>query len=155
MPITVHIKISKRFKVNCPIERAFALLADVPESASHFPKVDRLVDLGGNAYRWEMQKIGFDRYHIQTIYACRYKSNKRDKTVTWEPIEGEGNAVVRGKWTLKSVGKEATQCSLTTTGDLTVPLPSLAKFIVAPLVVGEFDSLADRYVVNLKKTLNS
>jgi len=39
-----------------------------------------------------------------------------------------------------------------TKGDLTLSLPSLARIIVSPLVVMEFNGLVDRYVENLQKT---
>jgi len=154
MPFDVTVKINKRFKVKSPLSTVFKLLADVPESASHFPKVKKLVDMGDNTYRWEMEKIGLDKYYIQTVYACQYTSNKKQGTVKWEAVEDVGNALVSGKWTLKSVDPKHTQCSLTTTGVMTVPLPALTKFLLAGLVENEFQGLVDQYVENLKDVLN-
>ena len=155
MAFTVDIEIKKRFKVKAPVSTVHALLADVPESVSHFPKVAQLVDLGANCYRWEMEKIGLDKYNLQTVYACRYRSNKRAGTVTWEPIEDEGNALVEGKWTVKKANPSGTNVTLATTASIEMPLPRLVKFAVAPLVEREFQGLIEEYIDNLKETLNA
>ena len=44
--------------------RRTPLLADVPTSASFYPQVDKLVDLGGGSYRWEMEKIGLPQISL-------------------------------------------------------------------------------------------
>jgi carbon monoxide dehydrogenase subunit G len=154
MAFTVDIEVKKRFKVKAPVATVFELLADVPESASHFPKVDELVDLGDNCYRWEMEKIGLDKYNLQTVYACQYRSNKRAGTVTWEPLEDEGNALVDGQWTIKKASPSGTNITLVSTAAIDLPFPKLVKFVVAPLVEREFQGLIDEYIANLKDTLN-
>ena len=58
MAFSVKINVQREFETFCSPEKVFELLADVKRSASHFPKVDQLVDLGGNTFRWEMEKIG-------------------------------------------------------------------------------------------------
>ena len=47
MSFTVNIDLAYTFDVKASAADVFAVLADVPTSASHFPKVDKLVDLGG------------------------------------------------------------------------------------------------------------
>lgn len=155
MAVTVNIEIKKRFKVKAAPGTVFDLLADVPASASHFPKVDDLVDLGDNTYRWEMEKIGVDKYSLQTVYACVYRSSKRAGTVIWTPVEGEGNGIVDGQWTIKKASPSGTNITLETTAALSLPLPRLVKFAVAPLVEREFNALIEEYVANLKATLNA
>ncbi len=155
MAFTASVDFKKRFEVNCPFDRAFDLLANVPESVSHFPNVEQLVDLGDNAYRWEMRKIGVDRFSIQTIYGCKYVDDREKGTIKWIPVKGEGNGTVKGKWTLKALDAQKTRIDMATTGDLEIPLPSLVKFLVAPVVVHEFDRLVDKYIENLSKTLNA
>ena len=151
MTVSVDIDLGYEFAVKAPFKEVFALLADVPKSASHFPKVKKLHDLGDNAYRWEMQKIGIDKYSIQTIYACRYASDKTKGSVTWTPVAGVGNASVEGSWSIRREGG-STSISLAVKGNLTVPLPSLAKRVVAPVARREFESMVDKYIENLKKT---
>ncbi len=76
------------------------------------------------------------------------------KTVKWTPVKGEGNALVSGKWTIKEKAGKTTM-KLSIKGAMELPLPSLVKFVVAPVVKHQFEGLVDEYVVNLTKTLES
>jgi len=98
MTVNVNIDLGYEFEVKAGAKDVFDVLADVPTSASYFPKVDKLVDLGDGAYRWEMAKIGIAQINLQTIYASRYVSNRAKGTVVWTPVKGEGNALVSGSW---------------------------------------------------------
>ncbi len=148
MAITVSIDLGYEFEVKAKFAEVFDLLSDVPTSASHFPKVDQLVDLGGGAYRWEMAKIGIASIHLQTIYASQYVSNKAKGSVVWTPVQGEGNALVSGSWAIKD-NKKSTHLTLLVQGELTVPLPGLMKRVVAPLVESEFEKMTEQYITNL------
>ena len=57
MAFTVPFELAYAFEVKALAADVFAVLSDVPTSASHFPKLHSLVDLGGNRYRWEMDKL--------------------------------------------------------------------------------------------------
>lgn len=150
MTINVSIDLGYEFEVKLPASEVFAVLSDVPASASHFPKVDKLVDLGGNTYRWEMQKIGIAQINLQTIYASKYVSNKAKGTVVWTPVKGEGNALVSGSWKITDK-KKSTHLVLSIQGDLAVPLPGLMKMVVAPVVESEFEKMVEKYIDNLTK----
>ncbi|MDX1457630.1 MAG: SRPBCC family protein [Marinobacter sp.] len=151
MAITVSIELSRDFEIPAAYGDVFDLLADVPRSAGYFPKVDKLVDLGDNAYRWEMEKIGVDKHAIQSIYACTYHSDRDAGSITWKPVKGEGNGVVEGSWALKANGDNATVAKFKTSAQLTLPLPGLLKLAISPVIKHEFNSLVDTYVDNLKK----
>ncbi|MCB2000279.1 MAG: SRPBCC family protein [Rhodoferax sp.] len=150
MTITVHIELGYEFSVKAPAAEVFEVLSDVPTSASHFPKVDQLVDLGNNTYRWEMEKIGLAQVNLQTVYASKYTSNKSKGTVTWTPVKGEGNALVSGSWKITDK-KKSTDLVLTIEGDLTLPLPGLMKMVIAPVVEAEFEKMVEKYIDNLTK----
>lgn len=150
MSITVHIDLGYEFSVKAPAADVFGVLSDVPTSASHFPKVHQLVDLGHNTYRWEMEKIGLAQVNLQTIYASKYTSNKAKGTVIWTPVKGEGNALVSGSWKI-SDKKKSTELVLKIEGDLTLPLPGLMKMVIAPVVEAEFEKLVEKYIDNLTK----
>ncbi len=150
MTINVSIDLGYEFDVKAPASEVFALLADVPKSASHFPKVDKLVDLGDGVYRWEMQKIGVAQINLQTIYASRYVSNKTRGTVVWTPVKGEGNAMVSGNWKITD-NKKSTNLVLKIDGELSIPLPGLMKMVVAPVVQAEFEKLVEKYIDNLTR----
>ena len=150
MAVTVHIDLGYEFSVKAKAADVFALLADVPTSVSHFPKVEKLSDLGGDVYQWEMEKVGTAQVNIQTVYASKYVTNKAKGSVVWTPVAGVGNALVGGSWTVVD-NKKSTGITLKIEGDLTVPLPGLMKMIVAPVVEGEFEKLVDKYIANLIK----
>ena len=153
MTIKVNIEINRIFEVGADLNRVFDLLADVPESASHFPRVDALIDLGGNCFRWEMKKIGVEKHAIQSIYACRYVSSPEDAKIVWTPIKGEGNGVVEGSWQFTEL-EAGVSCRFSTNAQLNLPLPSLLKMAVSPMVKREFNSLVDNYISNLQKVLS-
>jgi carbon monoxide dehydrogenase subunit G len=152
MAFTVDFEIERTEEVACPFDQVFDVLADVPESVSHFPKMDNLENLGGGVYRWEMQKIGVDKYHIQTVYACKYTSDRSKGRVKWTPVKNEGNATVKGQWTIKALDDATTRFTLKTSGELELPLPRLVKMVVAPVVRREFTGMVDTYMKNLCKT---
>lgn len=150
MAITVAIDLAYELNVKAKAEDVFAVLSDVPTSASHFPKLEKLTDLGGGVYQWEMAKVGTEKVNIQTIYASKYVSNKAKGTVVWTPVKGVGNAQVAGNWKITD-NKTSTGITLQLNGTVDVPLPSLMKMVVAPIVEGEFEKLVDKYIDNLIK----
>ena len=150
MAINVTIDLGYEFSVKASAADVFAVLAAVPVSASHFPKVHKLVDLGGGAYRWEMEKIGLAQINLQTVYGSKYVSNKAKGTVVWTPVKGEGNALVSGSWKITDK-KKSTDIVLKIDGDLTIPLPGLMRMVVAPVVEAEFEKLVEKYIDNLTK----
>jgi len=150
MTISVPFDLSYEFEVKARAAEVFAVLADVPTSASHFPRVDKLVDLGGNSYRWELQKVGTAQVHIQTIYAASYVVDRNKLTVTWTPVQGVGNAQISGSWTITDK-KTSTHIVLHIRGEISVALPGLMKRLVVPVVTGENEKLIDAYLQNLIK----
>ena len=46
MSITVNIELGYELEVKAAAAEVFAVLSDVPTSVSHFPKVEKLTDLG-------------------------------------------------------------------------------------------------------------
>lgn len=150
MAITVDIDLGYEFAVKAPIKDVFDLLSDVPTSAGFFPKVDKLSKLSDGVYKWEMEKVGTQQVNIQTVYACKYVSDRKKGTVVWTPVKGEGNALVSGHWKLKD-NKTSTAIEFKVAGTVDVPLPGLMKMVVAPVVKGEFEKLVEKYIDNLIK----
>lgn len=153
MSFTVSISVSRHFDSPALPDMVFELLADVQRSASHFPDVERLDDLGDNAFRWTMEKIGIGEYTLQqTIYACTYRSDRQKMNVVWTPLEGVGNALVDGSWTL-SPAAAGTRVQFDTKGRLEVDLPGFLQFLLSPLIEMAFAQKIDRYIANLAETL--
>jgi carbon monoxide dehydrogenase subunit G len=150
MAITVDIDLAYEFDVKAKMADVFAVLSDVPTSVSHFPKVDKLTDMGDGVYKWEMEKVGTAQVNIQTVYASKYVSNKTKGIVVWTPVKGVGNALIGGNWRIVD-NKKSTGIALQIKGTVEVPLPGLMKMIVAPVVQGEFEKLVEKYIANLIK----
>jgi carbon monoxide dehydrogenase subunit G len=150
MGVSVDIDLAYEFAVKAPFKDVFDVLSDVPTSASHFPKVDKLVDMGDGVYRWEMAKVGTAQVNLQTIYASKYTSDRKKGSVVWVPVKGVGNAQVSGSWKI-SDKKTATECVLNIKGTVETPLPALMKMVVVPVVNGEFEKLVEKYIDNLIK----
>lgn len=148
MHTTIHLELGYEFTVRASASEVFGVLADVPTSASFYPGVDQLVDLGGNAYRWEMEKIGLPHLTLQTVYAARYTSSKAKGTVSWTPVPDQGNARVSGNWKITK-DKSGTHLVLAVQAELDLPLPALMQPVLHPLVQAEFERLTERYIDNL------
>jgi hypothetical protein len=151
MTVSVDIDLGYEFAVKASAKDVFAVLADVPKSAKHFPKVKALVDMGDNIFRWEMQRVGTAQVGIQTIYACQYKGDEKKGSVTWTPVKDVGNAQISGSWKITQ-GKDRTNIVLKTKGTVDVALPALMKMVVVPVVNSEFEGLVEKYIENLCKT---
>jgi len=150
MSITVKIDLGYEFDVKAKAADVFDLLSDVPASVAHFPKVEKLTDMGGGVYQWEMEKVGTSQVNIQTVYASKYTSDKAKGAVKWTPVKGVGNALVGGSWKIVD-NKKSTGITLAIQGEIEVPLPGLMKMVVAPVVEGEFEKLVEKYIDNLIK----
>lgn len=151
MAITVAIDLGYEFEVKAKMADVFAVLSDVPTSVSHFPKVEKLTDMGGGVYKWEMEKVGTAQVNIQTVYASKYVSDAAKGTVKWTPVKGVGNALVGGSWKVSDNKGKSTKIALKIDGTVDVPLPGLMKMIVEPVVASEFEKLVDKYIANLIK----
>lgn len=151
MAISVDIDLGYEFEVKAKAADVFAVLSDVPTSVSHFPKVEKLTDMGDGVYKWEMEKVGTAQVNIQTVYASKYVSDKAKGTVKWTPVKNVGNAQVGGSWKVTDNKGKSTAIELKIKGTVEVPLPGLMKMVVAPVVEGEFEKLVDKYIANLIK----
>ena len=153
MSFIVSLNVERTFETLSPAAKVFELLSDVPKSASCFPDVESLDNLGGNTFKWRMEKIAIgDQTLQQTIYTCHYQSDPELQRVVWTPVEGDGNALVEGSWAITGVEK-GTKVSLKTTGKLTVDFPGFLQFLLSPLIVMAFTQKIDRYIANLKEVL--
>lgn len=150
MSVSIELDLAYEFAVKAKFKEVFEVLSDVPLSASHFPKLERLVDLGGNAYRWEMARVGPAEINLQTVYASKYVANRKKGAVVWTPMPDVGNAQVGGSWKITD-RKTSTHCVLEIEGSVTVPVPALMQPFVAAVVSAEFERVVEAYIDNLIK----
>jgi carbon monoxide dehydrogenase subunit G len=149
---SVTLAIRRHFSVPASSDAVFDVLADVPCSVSHFPKVKRLEDLGQGVFRWTLEDIAALGMHHQVVYACRYSSERRAGTVEWTPVAGQGNAAIAGAWSITR--GERTHIDLRTEGTLQIPVPGLLAPVVALPVRQIFEGLIDEYLSNLGDTFD-
>lgn len=154
MHTRVPLQLSRDFTVRAAPAETFALLADVPRSAAHFPGVDRLVPLGDNAFRWEMQRIGIGELSLQTVYASRYRGDADALRVDWQPLPGVGNAEVAGHWQLRPAGA-GTRVHLLLDTHFTLPLPHPLAGAAERVLAHELGRQVDLYIANLVRTLGA
>ena len=150
MALKVNIRMEHEFSVKANAREVFDLLADVPASARHYPNVDHLVTLGKNAYRWELGKAGTEKFNLQTVYACTYAAERKKGAITWTPIPGEGNGLISGHWKITD-NKTSTAIHFDMQGELSLPVSSLMKMIVSPIVASENEKTNKQYFKNLIK----
>jgi len=150
MAFDVTIEINKSFSVAANADKVFEVLADVPESTSHFPKLDKLTKEADNVYRWEMEKVGAGNASIQTQYACEYSSDAGTRDISWKPAQTkDSNANVYGTWKITESANGGTDIEFQTKATLTLPLPKLTRAMISPVVKMEFEGLVDKYISNL------
>ena len=150
MTVTVEIDLGYEFAVKAAFKDVFDVLGNVPVSASFFPKVERLVDLGKNAYRWEMASLGVAGASLLSVYASKYTIDRAKGSVVWVPVKGQGNAQISGSWKVTR-GKKSTALEFRVCGGVDVPVPGLMQVVVVPVVRNEFETLVEKYIDNLIK----
>lgn len=153
MSFTIDLSFSRLLEVKFPFDSVFDMLADRPKSISHFPNVETLVDLGGNCYRWEISMMEVFKFAGRPVFACKYTDNRAKGYIKWTPIKGQGNVLLSGQWTIKALDENHTRLKLFTRGQMIVPVPSLLKLLITPIVVKALNGLVDGYIGNLGKTL--
>lgn len=156
MAITVAVSLSKSFEVACDAKKAFDFLVDVPGTTAIYPKLDKLVNIEGQTYRWEMAKIGAAGLSFQTIYTVKYTNDGASK-INWEPAAGakDDNGKISGGWVIKSAGDKKCTITFSTDAALDLPVPRLMKAVVEPVVKSEFDSQVSEFIGNIKKKLEA
>jgi carbon monoxide dehydrogenase subunit G len=150
MAVTITCEMNVALNVKAPYKLVFDTLSDVPGSATHYPKVDKLIDEGDGVYRWEMEKVGIGSFFLQTVYASKYVSNPATGIISWTPVKGVGNSLVKGEWKIKDM-KKHTNIAMTVQGEFTIPAPGLMKMVLSSLVKSEFDKMTNVYLENLTK----
>ena len=148
----IAVEIADKFHVTADLKTSFALLADVPRSVNHFPDMQKLQDEGNGRYCWYLKPLGAAGISHQVIYACVYVADEKKSIVTWTPVTGIGNGVIRGQWRLTEQG-QGTQIEFDTTGDLEVPIPMLLRAAAKPIVQGLFQNQVRGYLKNIKIAL--
>lgn len=150
MAFDLELTVIQSFVVRASREEVWAVIADVPLSASHFPDVDRLVPLGDGVYRWELKSVGLGGMRLQTVYATRYVADAAAGTVTWTAVEGIGNTRVSGQWRMAPQGT-GTRLDLRNVSSFHLPLPGPLRRVISPAAEAVHRAAVGTYVDNLAR----
>ena len=158
--IRARSQIRRDVRLAAPVERAWALLADVPRWGVLFPQVVSVQPFdppGGlgpadAAFLWHMAPMGPPGGRVETVYACRYHADPESHTLTWTPIEGVGTAQFDGACALAPDG-DATAGTLRLDATLEIPAPSFVRAIVQPAVEIEMGRMTDTFLGRLGQAL--
>lgn len=148
MAFDMEVDFERTEEVACAMGKIFDVLADVPFSAEFMPTLDSIEDLGDETYQWNIQKVGLDKWAIETVYVCAYYWDKKEGWVEWQAVEG-GNAMINGRWDLEKIDAKHTRVTFTNSGTFEIPVPKIAKIIVAPIATREFEKSVNGYIDNL------
>lgn len=147
----LRTRVDARRVARAPVERVYAVLADVPRSIAHFPDVVSVVEVDG-AWHWHLRELGAGPIRHQVRYANRYFCDAAALRVWWEPVAGFGNASVRGRWVL-TPGRDGTELRMDAEFQTTAPFPALLRSAVERVVAHENDRLTGLYLQNLVVTI--
>lgn len=153
MALKLNLELNEVIDLPCDFDKAFDFFLDVQKTAGCFPKVETVKDLGDNKYHWIMTKEGVGKYSIQVEYGAVYTFDRDKGVVEWTAIPGIGNGVSRGKSVIARVGDKV-RVNFTTTMDLELPLPGLAKPLIKPFVNREFEKSMEQFRDNVIKALS-
>lgn len=150
---SVDVSIQHTMKTNAKFETVWALLADTPATLAYYPKLDQLVDLGDNCWRWELQAVGIKGISHQLIYSVRYGFDPDAGVISWMPLDApDDNARVQGEFKITKQG-QAIEIILSTDACLKVPAPQLLAGAIKPLVEREFKQQIRDFTANVENAL--
>jgi len=155
LAFTQNIQLERTVDIKAPADQVYNLVANVPKLGKLLPKLDRVVDEGDDVYRWEAEKVGIQSYNIQTVYGARYRYDPAARRVEWDPVPEIGNSRMGGFWQVDELGEGMSRLTFSTEAALHVPVPSLVKLAVGPLVKHEFVSAVERFLENIRSHLES
>lgn len=154
--VTVQAHVERAFRLPAAPAAAWALLADVPRWGALFPRVAAVEPLpaaGPDVYRWTMEPMGPPGAAVRTVYACRYRRQPEAHALTWEPVDGLGNARFEGGVRLAAAADGGTSGTLRLGAALQIPAPRFARPVVEPAVNLEIGRMTDQFLDRLRQAL--
>ncbi len=131
-------------------DAVYAVLADVPDSAAHFPSLQRLEEADGG-YRWVLRPLGAGRLSAQLTWTCRYDVDAGRRVVSWAAVRGVGNSEVTGSWSIRRTGS-GTRLVLRNELVFRLDVPRLFRRPAQPVFERENARVMAGYLANLEVT---
>ncbi len=135
------------------MDTCYHFLSDIPQTATCFPNVEDLIDLGNNCFQWDLEPQGPPPYSVQTIYACRYEFNKPG-SIQWTPLTDIGNAFFSGSWSLTPQSNRC-KANFLLNGEMDFLIPEFAEIMAKPLIRSLFNSLLNDFLDALQQRIAS
>jgi hypothetical protein len=154
MAIRAPIRSRRITTLQVPIEETTPLLADVPGTLRHFPRLQQLTEIDIDVYRWDLEKLGPPSYKLPVSFATQIKVDAPARTVRLTPVPDVGNAQIGAELRIREV-KGGCSITLWVSGEVLVPLPRIFARVAAPIVVREFDALVDGFTENMQRVVSA
>lgn len=154
--IVVDTTFEKSVDVSVASDVAYALVADVFRSGSHFPAVERLtpVDDAGR-WHWKLKEKGIGPVRMRPSYEAVYVSDPEELTVVWSPPEsGAGDMRSYGSWKIEPL-PEGCRLHFTARTVVRVPAPGIMRKMVQAFAREETIRLKGDYLSAIVATLEA
>jgi carbon monoxide dehydrogenase subunit G len=153
--IDVSVQFDTELRVSSSAEDAFALVADIERSASHFPGLLKIEQYADGRWRWFMAEKGVGPIKLNVQYDAVYTVDEAVRTVTWLPPQsgGSGDMESSGSWKIAEEGSGSV-LSFRSTTVAHVPAPRLMKGMVEVIANDELSKLMRQYTAAIRATLN-
>lgn len=153
----VHLSIERSLAVPASSAQVIALFDDLETTVGRFPKLKKLIKLGPNRYRWDMDVIGSRIANIahSVSYAAEYRVDPAKGELSWVPVKGVGNASIEGQFRVRESG-EGSVLSFSVRGELQdVPVPLMYRLIAPAFIQGKFTALVDKFLARTAEALTA
>ncbi|MEE2750277.1 MAG: SRPBCC family protein [Myxococcota bacterium] len=152
----IEVPIRRTLEVGWSPQDAFELVADVPRSASHFPGLKKLEDLGDGVFRWHLSSFKVGRFDFPVQYAARYVSDASAQTVTWSTMGSMDNTRSDGEWLVVPHGN-GSRLEFTNRLIVSLPVPRLmmraARRMAREMTERQLGSYLDRMARKMDGTV--
>ncbi|MBT3221130.1 MAG: hypothetical protein HN348_18775 [Proteobacteria bacterium] len=152
--VDVDIDYNAVLHVTASAAEAFALVADVKRSASHYPDLAVIVPVDGKGHwRWTMKEKGVGRVTLQVIYSAIYWSDESKLRVDWKPPPGGGGDMESfGSWEVFPADGGSTLHFRSHTISH-IPVPRLVNKVAQKVARKEITGRNEGYVAAITNTL--
>jgi hypothetical protein len=147
----IHAPFQHTMQLDASPDEVFDVVANVPDSVSHFADVQDL-EPHGDGFRWTLLPAGHGRMSLQLQYGCRYTTDTRNPRVSWTPIDGVGTARVHGHWAIDPLPGGGTRLTLHNHLTLRVDAPRLLRKPAEKVLQAENARMLRVYLANLTRT---
>jgi carbon monoxide dehydrogenase subunit G len=151
--VEVKIDLRHTLQVGWDPVQALELVSNVPKSAAHFPGLQRLDELGGGVFRWNMNPFQISKFRHQVRYAALYITDTTQGTVIWTTEGTDNNTTADGKWTVIA-HEGGSKLSFENRLHVRLPIPRLTGRIAKTLVPKIADKEHRIYLERIAATMD-